>query len=623
MIIEFLVDFNRGRADVPEDEPWKSVFESVRKANQRDVAGAWQALEKVNESQPEVAFAVHLVRGRLATLRGDLKTATEELDKAETLCPLHVEVARAAVAHRRSVVKRLQSRLAEAIALGLKAEDHYLTQHWELDAALAGADVGLALIQKGDLGAGIETLVRVSEVIKKQGTPTQLTAIQANLATAMQRSGDMKGAERLIMSLLHEAPFNAPSQERAALLQNLAVIQKLSDRFAAALKSYAEALSMVDEEIHAMQVIRIRNGMADLHYRLHQYDEMKALSDALMSTPNEILESSPTLAIELALVRFRRFAIDRRMTEAMHECNVGRSIALQHRLWEEHDQLLVGALEYVRDTTTREGLLAELAKIRGQRLSSVSAMVTTVVDQRARYEQERAAQERARQQERAQVIMETQERTMEEIGRDLHDSIGNDLTVARRRIEFLQQDLSDLSDVQKARFDELLRSVEQASTDARRISHMLAAPGLDGAPIETAVVDLLESAATSAPEISFTYAVSGKSKRVPSSYVRTVYRCLQSLLQNLMRHAQATMCEVRIGVHEDELVVTIDDNGCGFEPKLVVRGLGLRSVQARVAAHGGRVMVDSSPGRGAFVSLHLPLGHTGEGNVNTDSDLSH
>jgi signal transduction histidine kinase len=98
---------------------------------------------------------------------------------------------------------------------------------------------------------------------------------------------------------------------------------------------------------------------------------------------------------------------------------------------------------------------------------------------------------------------------------------------------------------------------------------------------------------------------------------------LQSLLQNLMRHAKATVCEVRIGVHDDELVVTIDDNGCGFDPKLVVRGLGLRSVQARVAAHGGRVMVDSSPGRGAFVSLHLPLGHIGEGNVSTDSDLSH
>ena len=323
-------------------------------------------------------------RGRLATLRGDIKTATEELDKAETLCLLHVEVARAAVLHRRCVVERQQSRLAEAIALGLKAENHYLAQHWELDAALARADVGLALIQKGNLGVGIEALVSVIEVIKKDGTPTQLTAIHANLATAMQRSGDMNGAEHLIVNLLNEAPFNAPSQERAALLQNLAVIQKVSDRYAEALKSYAEALSMVDEVIHVMHVIRIRNGMADVYYRLQQYDEMKAVTDALMSTPNELLESSPTLAIELALVRFRRFAIDKRMTEAMHNCNVGRSIALQHRLWEEHDQLLVGALEYVRDITTRAELLSELAEIRSERLSSVSAMVTTVVDQRAR-----------------------------------------------------------------------------------------------------------------------------------------------------------------------------------------------------------------------------------------------
>ncbi len=625
MLIDLLYDFNRGRAAETVTGPWEAVFWSVQLANQRKGAEAIEALQTLVEPSAEMRVAAALIEGRLATLQGDLSAAEEALSRAEMECAaeaLDLEVFHACLAHRRSVVARLQSRFEEAISLGLRSEELYAAQGWTLDAALAAADIALALIQKGDLGAGIETLARVSDVIEREGTPTQYTAIQANLATAMQRSGDMAGAGQVIMGLLDRAPFNAPSQERAALLQNLAVIQKLDGRYAEALDRYAEARTMLDPTLHMTQVVRVENGMADLYYRLGQFDRMKEMSDALMTTSEDLLRSSPTLAIELSLVRFRRYALDDRMDEALAQCEHGRSIAREHRLWEEHDQLLTGALEYVRDASVREELLTELAGIRGQRLSSVSAMVTTVVEQRARYEQERAAQELARQQERTQVIMETQERTMEEIGRDLHDSIGNDLSLALRWIDRLTH-RGDGTSVDDANLiTELRASVQQASQDARRISHMMAAPGLDGSTLGAAVSDLLHSAQEAQPDVVFSLAVRGDLERVSAPYAKTVYRCLQTLLQNVMHHAHATAVDVQVTAHADELVCSIDDNGIGFDPKIVVRGLGLRSIVARVTAHGGSVAIDSTPGHGAFVSLHLPLGQTRREHGGTDQDLS-
>lgn len=625
MLIDLLYDFNRGRAAETVTGPWEAVFRSVQLANQRKGAEAIEALQTLVEPSAEMRVAAALIEGRLATLQGDLSAADEALSRAEMECAaeaLDLEVVHACLAHRRSVVARLQSRFEESISLGLRSEELYTSQGWTLDAALAAADIALALIQKGDLGAGIETLARVSDVIEREGTPTQYTAIQANLAVAMQRSGDMTGAERVNNGLLDRAPFNAPSPERAALLQNVAVILKLGGRFAEALNRYEEARSMLDPSIHVKQVVRIENGMADLYYRLEQYDRMKEITDALLSTSDDVLRSSPTLSIELALVRFRRFALDANIQEALAHCEQGRNAAREHRLWEEHDQLLTGALEYVRDASVREELLTELAEIRGQRLSSVSAMVTTVVEQRARYEQERAAQELARQQERTQVIMETQERTMEEIGRDLHDSIGNDLSLALRWIDLLTH-RGDGTTVDDANLiTELRASVQQASQDARRISHMMAAPGLDGSTLGAAVSDLLHSAQEAQPDVVFSLAVRGDLERVSAPYAKTVYRCLQTLLQNVMHHAQATAVDVQVTAHADELVCSIDDNGIGFDPNVVVRGLGLRSIVARVAAHGGSVAIDSTPGHGVFVSLHMPLGQTRREHGRTDQDLS-
>jgi signal transduction histidine kinase len=92
---------------------------------------------------------------------------------------------------------------------------------------------------------------------------------------------------------------------------------------------------------------------------------------------------------------------------------------------------------------------------------------------------------------------------------------------------------------------------------------------------------------------------------LPEEHRTCIYRIVQEALNNAARHAQARNVQVTIRDEPDRIHVTIQDDGAGFDPRRV-RGLGLLGMQERVLHLGGRFEVDSSPGRGAVLTVELP-----------------
>ena len=90
-----------------------------------------------------------------------------------------------------------------------------------------------------------------------------------------------------------------------------------------------------------------------------------------------------------------------------------------------------------------------------------------------------------------------------------------------------------------------------------------------------------------------------------------VYRIVQEALSNVVRHSGATRAAVRVVREPDRLLVTVEDDGHGFDVAAVRaagRGLGLFGMGERAAYLGGRVDVQSAPGTGTRVRAEIPLG---------------
>lgn len=97
---------------------------------------------------------------------------------------------------------------------------------------------------------------------------------------------------------------------------------------------------------------------------------------------------------------------------------------------------------------------------------------------------------------------------------------------------------------------------------------------------------------------------------LPPALTTCLYRLLQETLSNIAKHAQATHVVVTMEGRDDEVRLTVTDNGKGFDVrggKHGRKGLGLMSMQERVRPLGGTVSIDSKPQEGTTVSVSIPL----------------
>jgi two-component system sensor histidine kinase UhpB len=110
------------------------------------------------------------------------------------------------------------------------------------------------------------------------------------------------------------------------------------------------------------------------------------------------------------------------------------------------------------------------------------------------------------------------------------------------------------------------------------------------------------------PQCQFVFRVESSLPALPDQLAIVAYRIVQEALTNVIKHAQASRCEVRIAVPPDHPCVqlVIEDNGKGFAPTAGGAGIGIVGMRERAHAIGGPMNIDSAPGRGTTVTVVMP-----------------
>jgi signal transduction histidine kinase len=213
-------------------------------------------------------------------------------------------------------------------------------------------------------------------------------------------------------------------------------------------------------------------------------------------------------------------------------------------------------------------------------------------------ERRRAAQELSESRARIAAARERERRQLEG---ELHDSAQNRIFALRVRLRLAQERSGKTAPELAAALGELVDEAEAVGDDLRRIAHGLSPPMLSTHGLAAAL--RVEGAHSAIP----VNVVAGEIGLSSPHIERAVYLgCLESI-QNAAKHAGAdATVTVRLRRDEDELLFSVEDTGCGFDPRTTTPGAGLASVHDRVDTVGGRVEVLSAPGRGTTVSGAVP-----------------
>ncbi|MBC7448252.1 MAG: sensor histidine kinase [Hymenobacteraceae bacterium] len=230
----------------------------------------------------------------------------------------------------------------------------------------------------------------------------------------------------------------------------------------------------------------------------------------------------------------------------------------------------------------------------------------TRLRQRLEAEQEQRHQQR----ERAAAVLEAEERERRRIGADLHDSVGQLLSAAKLNLSGLQHELQLREPTHELLLTNALDTLDESLREVRSLSHQLVPNALLRSGLVVAVREFVEKLAGAGP-LRIELETLGLEQRLPLPVENVVYRSIQEIVANVVKHARATQVLVQLLGQPGELTVLIEDNGIGFDlAEALARpeaGIGLRNLYSRIEYLGGRLDIDARPGRGTIITLEVPL----------------
>ncbi len=213
---------------------------------------------------------------------------------------------------------------------------------------------------------------------------------------------------------------------------------------------------------------------------------------------------------------------------------------------------------------------------------------------------ERVAERKLR--DLAQQLITLQEKERSAVASVLHDDAGQQLTYLGL---LLDQARGSAEPLDAAHIDELSGITRKILEGIRKLSASLAPAEIGRVGLPGAVRAMIEefSARTRIP-VSFSE--TGGFEWISPEVALTAYRIVQEALTNAARHAQPQKVRVTLRAEEHRLTIQVHDDGAGFDPKSGASSTGILTMQERARAAGGRLDIQSAPGKGARVTFECP-----------------
>jgi two-component system NarL family sensor kinase len=208
--------------------------------------------------------------------------------------------------------------------------------------------------------------------------------------------------------------------------------------------------------------------------------------------------------------------------------------------------------------------------------------------------------------QRSKAVIEAEEKERVRIAQDLHDGVGQLLSAAKLNLSGLESSLKFDQEQDETLFKNAIGLVNDSVKEVRAVSHNMMPNTLIKLGLASAVREFI-SKMKSLPNLKIDVEIVGLDERIDQQVEAVLYRVIQEVVNNIIKHARATHISMQLIRHEQELTVMVEDNGVGFDVSLLKtsEGLGLKGIISRVELLNGSVDFDSTPGKGTTVTIEV------------------
>lgn len=464
---------------------------------------------------------------------------------------------------------------------------------------------------------------------KKLGDDYSLVNGLVNLSTTYSHLGQHEKEYELLEQALPLAKKNEDLDQIATTYHNMGDYFFKQEKFSSALEKYLDSYNYVKQMGNKYHLCEICTVLALAYHKLNQ--DGKALQYILQA---EQLADEVGVRAKLKEIYLTRAEIEQKagnhklaaeyfsktltVSDSLFKTETSEKVAeAEARYQNEKKQQEIVKLE--KDTQIKSLTIKQKSTLNYILIGSVAVLllVSFLGYRNLRHRQQLAKQQDELQQQRIRELekdkqlvavdsmLKGQEEERSRLAKDLHDGLGGLLSGVKFSLNNMKDNLIVTPD-NMAVFERSLDMLDTSIRELRRVAHNMMPEMLTKFGLDEAVKEYC-SIINASKLISVKYQSHGMENRLDKSTEIIIYRIVQELLNNIMKHAAATEAFVQLVRDGNRLNVVLEDNGKGFDMAEIKdnKGAGLVNVRSRVEYLKGQLDIHSEPGKGTLVTIEF------------------
>ena len=516
--------------------------------------------------------------------------------------------------------------------------------------------VGMTLWQLGKHAEALENLFKSLQIRDKIKDPQGIATTKINIGMVYQSQDKLDQAEKYIKEGLDALQtVNEPSI-RISALHTLANIYGQQGKFSEALKLDAEGIALCEQTHNEFSKSMFYDNMANCYMYGNppdynkaieyfkrslqidsSFDNKKQMSDSYLNLGYVFLfqkkyaEAISYLKHSIVLAQESGYAqglVNGSATLAKVYRSSGNdadayetlqnSLKVKDSLFNVGSEAKMAEMQTLYETEKKQ----QQIELQQEQLSKKNFILTGIIVifclaallgfssyRRYRLQQKSRLQAEIMSQQHmaAKAVLDAEEKERQRIAKDLHDSVGQMMSAAKMNLSAFESEIRFEDEGQQLAFERIIQLVDESCKEVRNVSHNMMPNALLKNNLASALREFIDK--LDQKKLQVDLYTQGLDERLDTNVETVLYRVIQECVNNVIRHAAATILDISLIKDKDGISATVEDNGSGFDTadKQKLNGMGLKNIITRIEYLKGTVEFDSTPGKGTLVALHVPV----------------
>ncbi|HYF32082.1 MAG TPA: tetratricopeptide repeat protein [Chitinophagaceae bacterium] len=522
----------------------------------------------------------------------------------------------------------MQERNDSALTYYLKALQVYESSNDSLGMARVMVNIAVSHSNMGDTKKAIAYCERARDIFRGKDIVSYLVTL-TNLALYQGYDKQYAAAERHYNEALQIAKSRNTYNSLAHIYSGLTDIAYLKGNYAAMLP-HARSFEDVGRQMQNDYILlRAQLAMGKALFYNHQFDQAEryftiGLQQTSQLEDNKLLREIFVMYSYLLLLKHNdvaTFDVYRRKIDSLDALSnsdlitrTTKELETRFETGKKNDQLKLQAADLRQQQLLNYslgGAIVALCVIGFVSFHGYRSKQKVMEQEKVLQQQQIAQLEKDRQLAATQAVLQGQEEERTRLAKDLHDSLGGMLSGVKFSFSNMKENLVMTAENQQA-FSRNMDMLDGIVHELRRVAHNMMPESLMKFGLDDALRDMCNYVQQSgALKVSY-QSLGLKNVSVDKNVAIHIYRIVQELLNNVMKHAKATAAIVQVGYNNGHFSITVEDNGHGFNTAFLERaestkGMGWANIRNRVHALKGNMDVQSSAQKGTSVFIEFNI----------------